>query len=174
MVKDSLIDVMLTAFFAALYAVGVVVLTPISFSIFQVRVADSLLPLAILFGLPTCTGLAIGALVANLFGGLGIIDILGGSIANLTACLVAWKIGQRKIAGGWFLATVAQTIILTTIVGTYLAYLFGFPLIIGWTGVFLGSTIAVNLLGYSLLKAVSRPSILKLMISSGIRVYTEI
>ncbi len=66
MAKDSLIEVVLTAFFAALYAVGVVALAPISFLIFQVRIADSLLPLAIIFGLPACTGFSIGALVANI------------------------------------------------------------------------------------------------------------
>jgi uncharacterized membrane protein len=174
MVRDSLIEITLTAFFTALYAVGVVALAPVSFLIFQVRVADSLLPLAIIFGLPACIGFSIGALVANMFGGLGMVDVLGGSSANLIACVVAWKLGQRRLIGGWFLATVAQNIILTVIVGTYLAYLLGFPIIVGWTGIFLGSVVAVNLLGYPLLKAVSRPSILRLLTSNGIRVYSEV
>ncbi len=36
--------------FAALYAVGVVFFAPISFGIVQVRVADAMLPLAMIFG----------------------------------------------------------------------------------------------------------------------------
>ena len=43
--------------FAALYAVGVVFLAPISFGIVQVRVADAMLPLAMIFGLPGALGL---------------------------------------------------------------------------------------------------------------------
>jgi uncharacterized membrane protein len=48
-VKDvkikTTLSVSLTAVFTALYAVGVVVLAPISFQVFQVRVVDALLPL---------------------------------------------------------------------------------------------------------------------------------
>ncbi len=173
MVRYSTIDIVLIASFAALYTVGVVVLAPISFMIFQVRVADSLLPLSILFGVPASLGFSIGALVANTFGGLGLIDILGGSIANLIACIAAWKIGQKKIRGRLFLATIVQNLILTVIVGTYLSYLLGFPILVGWTGIFLGSAIAINLLGYLLLKAVSTPSVLRTLRSSRVKVYTR-
>ncbi|HYB67202.1 MAG TPA: QueT transporter family protein, partial [Candidatus Acidoferrales bacterium] len=85
MKNRSPIYITLTAVFAALYAVAVVFLAPISFQIFQVRLADALLPLAILFGWPAVLGLALGAFVANFFGGLGPIDIIGGAIANLIA-----------------------------------------------------------------------------------------
>ncbi len=173
MARYSVIDLVLSAFFAAAYAVGVVALAPISFTVFQVRVADSLLPLAILFGVPASLGFSIGALVANVFGGLGLIDILGGSLANLIACIVGWKIGQRRVRGRWFLATAAQNIILTAIVGTYLSYLLGLPVVLGWTGVFLGSAVAVNILGYALLEAVSRSPILRLLEAHGSKVYTE-
>ena len=174
MVRYSTADMALTAFFAALYAVGVVALTPISFMIFQVRIADSLLPLAILFGVPASIGFTIGALVANIFGGLGTIDVLGGSAANLIACIAGWKIAQRgKKEEGLFLATVAQNLILTLIVGTYLSYLLGFPLYVGWTGIFLGSAVAINLLGYLLLKSISKPSLIRLLVSWGVRVYTR-
>jgi len=172
MVEYSPIDLVLTAFFGATYAIGVVGLAPISFAIFQVRVADSLLPLAIIFGLPASLGFSIGALVANMFGGLGMVDILGGSLANLIAGIVGWKIGQSRIRGRWFIATVAQNIILTVIVGTYLSYLLGLPVVLGWAGIFLGSAVAVNILGYALLEAVSRSSILSLLESHGSKVYT--
>ena len=48
--KTYSFSVTLAAAIAALYAVGVVVLGPISFQIIQVRVADALLPLSMLFG----------------------------------------------------------------------------------------------------------------------------
>jgi len=173
MVKSSTIEVAITAFFAALYAIGVIALAPISFMIFQVRIADSLLPLSILFGVPASLGFSIGAFVANMFGGLGVIDILGGSLANLIAGIAGWKIGQRKIRGRLFLATMVQNLILTAIVGTYLAYLFGFPILVGWSGIFLGSTVAINLLGYTLLKAFSKSPVLRTLRSHGIKIYME-
>jgi len=65
----------LTALLAALYALGVTLLAPISFEIFQIRVADMLLPLAIVFGMPAVVGLSVGTIVANLSSPFGIIDI---------------------------------------------------------------------------------------------------
>ncbi len=172
MVRYSATDISITALFASTYAVGVVALAPISFMILQVRIADALLPLAIVFGAPASLGLFIGTLVANMFGGLGLIDVLGGSVANLIACIVGWKIGQTKVRSRWFLATIAQNLVLTSIVGTYLSYLLGFPVILGWTGVFLGSVVAVNILGYALLIAISSSSIVGWLTSHGVTVYT--
>ena len=94
--------------FAALYAVGVVFLAPISFGIVQVRVADAMLPLAMIFGLPGALGLSLGCLVSNVFGGLGIVDIVGGATANLVACTLAWYIGRKGRGAQRFLGTVAD------------------------------------------------------------------
>ena len=58
-----------TVIFASLYAVGVIFLAPISFGIYQVRVADALLPLSMIFGIPGALGFGLGALVANFYGG---------------------------------------------------------------------------------------------------------
>lgn len=173
MVKSTTIEVVMAALFAALYAIGVIALAPISFMIFQVRIADALLPLSILFGIPASLGFSIGALVANMFGGLGVIDILGGSLANLAASIAGWKIGQRKIKGRLFLATMVQNLILTVIVGTYLSYLLGFPILVGWIGIFLGSAVSINLLGYTLLKAFSKSPALRTLASHGVKVYME-
>ena len=76
--------------FASLYAVGVIFLAPISFQIIQVRLADALLPLSMIFGFPSAFGFALGAIISNMYGGLGIIDIVGGSIANFVACGLAY------------------------------------------------------------------------------------
>jgi len=69
-----------TAALAALYAVGVVFLVPMSFQLFQVRIVDALLPLAILLDWTAILGLPIGAPVANFFGGLGPVDMWEGSL----------------------------------------------------------------------------------------------
>ena len=160
-----------TAGFAALYTVGVLVLAPISFQVFQVRVADALLPLAILFGWPAILGLSLGAFVANIFGGLGPVDIVGGSIANLLAGYVAWRVAA---GGGMWRALVAiglQILIVTAIVGTYLSYILALPLGIAWFGVLLGSIVAVGLLGSLLLRALSVERIATQLRRHGVPVY---
>jgi uncharacterized membrane protein len=147
------------------------VLAPISFQVFQVRVADALLPLSILFGWPAIFGLALGAFVANLFGPLGPIDVVGGSLANLLAGYVAWRIALNR--GRWWvlLAVGLQVLVVTLIVGTYLSFLFAIPLQIGWLGVMLGSIVAIGFLGSLLLFALSARRIASVLGSYGVAVY---
>ncbi|MEM1589891.1 MAG: QueT transporter family protein [Candidatus Bathyarchaeia archaeon] len=148
-------DLTLTAVFAAFYAAGVVFLAPISFEVFQVRVADALLPLAVVFGLPAVFGTSLGCFVANFYGGLGVVDIVGGALANFVACFLAWRIGGKSVSRR-FAACVAETIVITLIVGSYLPMLLGIPLEIGLLGVFLGSLVAINVLGFILLETFYR------------------
>ncbi|MEM2319440.1 MAG: QueT transporter family protein [Candidatus Bathyarchaeia archaeon] len=153
-------DVALTAVFAALYAAGVVLLAPISFSIYQVRVADALLPLSMLFGLPVAVGSSLGCLVANVYGGLGIIDIVGGAVANFAACALAWYVGR----GGFvqrLLGSFTETAVVTIIVGGYLSLIFEVPLELGLFGVFVGSVVAINILGFALLEGLLRSGVVK-------------
>ena len=144
---------------AALYAVGVILFAPISFLLFQVRVADALIPLSIVFGMPVVLGVTLGNIIANIYGGLGYIDIIGGSIANFLAAYVGWKIGSRNFAGSRFAATVAQNIIVSCIVGSYLALLFNVPLEVGFLGVLLGSIISMNIVGYVLVLAIEKSGV---------------
>lgn len=160
-----------TGIFAALYAVCVVALAPISFEIFQVRVADALLPLAILFGWPAILGFSGGALIANFFGGLGLVDIVGGSLANFIATYLAWKIGRRNVRGAWPFATASEILLVTVIVGSYLSYLFQIPLEVGLSGIFLGSLVATGVLGSILLLLISRPIITQQLESHGLVIY---
>src|SRR5690242_16127063 len=89
---------------AALYAVLVALLPATSIPIIQVRIADALMPLSILFGWPAVLGVTLGAGIGNVVGdsisglpGASIgIDVLGGSVANLIAATLAWKIGNRN------------------------------------------------------------------------------
>ena len=147
--------------FAALYAVGVVFLAPISFGIVQVRVADAMLPLTMIFGLPGALGLSLGCLVSNVFGGLGIVDIVGGASANLVACTLAWYIGRKGRGAQRFMGTVAITVVVGLIVGGYLSWLLQVPLEISLLGVLIGETIAVNLIGFPLEEAIRRSKIFR-------------
>lgn len=165
-------EISLVIIFAALYAVGVIALAPISFYIFQVRVADAILTLSIIFGWPSIVGITIGTLVANVYGGLGPVDIVGGALANFVATLLAWKIGIQKIRGRYIYAIAAEVSIVTLIVGSYLSYLFSMPILIGLSGILIGSAISIGIIGYMLLRAMLHPTIINLLQSSGFKIYT--
>jgi uncharacterized membrane protein len=149
-------QVALAAVFAALYAIAVTVLAPISFQIYQVRVADCLLPLSILFGPPAIIGLTIGTFVGNLSSPFGAVDIIGGAFANLIATLLAWQIGRWSFRGAWVAGTVFEVAVITLIVGTYLSFLLQISMWLSWAGVLVGEVIAVNIAGYPLLIGVHR------------------
>ena len=150
----------LTAVFAALYAVLVLALAGISFQIVQVRVADALIPLSIVFGWPAVLGVTIGGAVANIASPMPsvITDIALGSLANFIASVAAWKIGASKIRKilSEFLGCLAATVLITFIVGTYLAWLTEVELWIWWLGVGIGSIISITILGYALVRILQR------------------
>jgi uncharacterized membrane protein len=171
MKAKSSINIALTAVFAAIYALGVVFLAPISFQIFQVRVADALLPLAMLFGWPAVLGLSLGAFVANIFGGLGPVDMVGGSVANFIATFVAWRIVSSRGRRWAPVGVGMEIIIVTLVVGSYLSYLLAMPLEISWLGVFLGSVTAIGVLGSILFFALSTERIATLLRSYGLGIY---
>jgi len=161
-------QIVLTAVFAALYSVTVVFLAPISFQVFQVRVADALLPLAMLFGWPAVLGLSLGAFVANVFGGLGPVDMIGGALANFIATLAAWRIVNSR-GRRWMLAgVVVEIMVVTLIVGSYLSYLLAIPIAVSWVGIFLGSLAAIGVLGSILLYALSRRNVATMLDAYGL------
>jgi uncharacterized membrane protein len=98
----------------------------------------------------------LGNIIANIYGGLGYIDIIGGTIANFLAAYVGWKIGLRSFHGSEFIATVVQNLLISGIVGSYLAVLFDVPLEVGFLGVLLGSIISMNIMGYVLIFAIKK------------------
>ena len=83
---------------AALYAVISLVFLPISFGIYQVRIAEALtvLPFITAAAVP---GLFIGCLVANIFGGMGWLDIVFGPLITLAAALATryiYNLSQKR------------------------------------------------------------------------------
>ncbi len=85
---------------AALYAVLTLALAPISFGVYQLRIAEALTVLPFI-SRGAIGGLYVGCLVANYFGGQGILDILIGPLLTAAAAAVtywlrSWPIGGLK------------------------------------------------------------------------------
>jgi len=161
-------DLALTAVIAALYAVLVLALAGISFQLVQVRVADALIPLSMLLGWPVVLGVTFGGVIANVASPMPSVltDITFGSLANFIASLLAWRIGRWKRMGdsaNEFFGCLAATLVVTLIVGTYLAILTEMEMWVWWLGVGVGSLVSINILGYMLIqvmkKAWAKPSV---------------
>ncbi|MEM1607045.1 MAG: QueT transporter family protein [Candidatus Bathyarchaeia archaeon] len=157
--KNDSRKISLTAFFAAAYAAGVILFAPISFDPrFQIRVADALLPLSMIFGPPAALGLGLGCSIANLYSGYGIVDVVGGGAANFTACMLAWLIGGGNVKRR-FLGCLVETATVTIIVGSYLSLIYEVPIEVSLIGLLVGSLISINILGFALLEALYRRGI---------------
>lgn len=159
--KTNTRNASIAAIFGALYAVVVVFLAPISFGVYQVRLADALLPLSMIFGIPSAIGLSLGCMVSNIYGGLGIVDILGGSVANFVACTLAWHIARKRKFAQRMLGSLVETIVITSVVGGYLSLIFQVPIELGLVGVLIGSIIAVNLIGFPIQELIRRNALIK-------------
>lgn len=83
-----------TALIAAIYAVMTLILAPISYGAFQFRVSEILVLLAFINPI-YIGGLTLGCLLANILGGLGILDIIFGTLATFISVLSIY--GTSKI-----------------------------------------------------------------------------
>lgn len=102
MERHRLREVALAGIIAALYAVVTVALAPISFGVYQVRVAEALTILPFL-SRAAVPGLFIGCLVANVYGGLGWQDIVFGSLLTLVAAALTrlvYHLSKRSTSYG--------------------------------------------------------------------------
>jgi len=153
-------DIALTAIFAALYAVLLLLLYNLSFGLVQVRIADALIPLSAIFGWPAVVGVTLGCLIGNVISPMPsvIVDMSVGALANFAASFLAWKITVQKRDSmiSEFLGCTTATVVITFIVGTYLAVLTGMELWIWWLSIFTGSLISINLVGYSTLQLMKK------------------
>ncbi|MCX6642659.1 MAG: QueT transporter family protein [Candidatus Bathyarchaeota archaeon] len=165
-------DLTLTALIAALYATLVVVLAPISYGPIQLRAADCLIPLAALFGLPAVAGVSLGALVANTYYFLSPIDVVLGTLANLIAAYIIFRLRRRLL-----LACVVGSCVIGGIVGGYLWLFFPPPDILGLTlpvwlammlSITISSLVAIAVLGYGLVKALRASGFDRILKSKGV------
>lgn len=130
---------------AAVYATITIALAPISYGQIQVRVAEALTILPA-FTPAAIPGLFVGCIVANLYGGGGIIDIVFGSLATLVAAYTSYRMPKK------WLVPLPPVIVNGIVVGYILNYLYGLPLLITMGWVTIGQAIACYGLGYPLMK----------------------
>ena len=173
-------DLALTAVFGALYVVINVVQAfsvgnPTIYGPVQLRVADCLIALAVLFGLPVVGGVTLGCFASNFIYFLGVQDVMFGSLANLVAASVVFMLRKHR-----FVACFFGALPIGLIVGSYLPIFFPFllaPESLGFlppvaamiVSITISSFIAVTLLGYLLLLALSRPAVLEPLKSHGLK-----
>lgn len=99
MKRLSLPQLTRAALIAALYSAMTIPLGAISSQSFlQFRPAEALTMLPLLFA-EAVPGLAIGCMIANIFGGYGIYDIVFGALITLAAAILTRKIKKPLLAG---------------------------------------------------------------------------
>ena len=155
--------------FAALYVtVNVlqmsIVGNPTVFGPIQLRIADCLLALTVLFGWPVVGGVTFGCFLTNAYYFLGPQDVVFGPIANLIAASVILLLRRHK-----FFACVAGALPIGLVVGAYLPIFFGPPQVLSALPVWLAmiisitvsSLIAIAGIGYPLLSAIERSGVVE-------------
>ena len=136
-----------------------------------------MIPLAALFGLPVIAGVTVGCFLGNAYFWLGPYDVILGPIANLIAATLILLLRKRQ-----FMACVVGSLPIGIIVGGYLWVFFPPPDIFGLTmpiwsamivSITISSLVAMAIIGYTLLKALSRPNVINPLKSHGLKVYVE-
>ena len=132
------------ALIAALYVVLNIIFAPISYGPIQVRIAEMLVVLPYI--MPSAIlGLFTGCIFANIYGGLGIVDVIGGSLCTLIAAFLTYKVKNPKMA------PLPPVLINAFGVSLYLHLLFDLPYWLTVLYIGIGEIIACYFLGYPLL-----------------------
>ena len=140
------------AVIAALYTALTLLLAPISYGQFQVRLSEAMTLLPIL--LPEAVpALAVGCLLSNILGGCTIFDIVFGTLATLLAALCT-----RRLRGKFWLAAAMPVVFNGIIVGAVVHYCYSpaFPLPLCMLTVAIGEAIACMIVGPLLIGALRR------------------
>jgi len=133
------------AMIGAIYAVITISLAPISYGPIQVRVSEALTVLPF-FTSAAIPGLFVGCVIANIYGGLGMIDIVLGSLASLISAVIVNRIRVK------YIVPVPPIVVNAIIVGgVVLHYVYGIPVSLGVIQVGAGQLLACYGLGYPLL-----------------------
>lgn len=95
--KKQLVHLTTAAIIAAMYVVLTWVAYPIAYTGAQFRVSEALTVLPFLYP-PAAWGLFAGCAIANIGSPLGLIDVVCGSLATLSAALVTSRVKSRWLA----------------------------------------------------------------------------
>ena len=138
---------------AAIYAVITIIIAPLGYGPIQFRISEVLVLLAFIDPVYTI-GLTIGCLVANIFGGYGILDIVFGTLATFISCkgieLTRKLIEKDNIS--LIVASLWPVVINGVIIGLMLAYITEIPFYINMAQVALSEFIIVTIIGVPVFK----------------------
>ena len=158
------------AMIAAIYTVVSLVLAPFSYGNIQVRIAEALTILPLIYR-PSIAGVTLGCFLTNLIGAMmgvnptGMIDAVVGTAATLFAAILTYQLRDRKIAGLPVPSLLMPVIFNFFFVGMELSVLYfegnvWLGLLIMGTEVAIGELISV-IIGYFLVKALDRTEIFR-------------
>lgn len=147
-------------FCASSYAALVYFFAPISFLQMQVRVANALMGIVPILGMPAVYGITLGVLIGNLFSPLGPIDLLS-PIPSFIGLLIIYRLRKRSV----LLGLTIYSLIISLWVAFMLNYILNLPYLVTFIYVFIGVTIATVGLGYLLYICLLKVEALKSWIS---------
>ncbi|MDR1993930.1 MAG: QueT transporter family protein [Nitrososphaerota archaeon] len=157
--------------YGALYAALVIFLPGISFGIGQVRVADALLAVVPLLGIPGVLGHTLGVFVANLFSTLGLIDLLN-TIPSFVMAFVVYYVYRRTKNDYTIIGTcIAYSAVLGLTVGWMLNAVLDLPLIVAIVSVAFGNIIASVFIGWPIFKALKKIGVFEKLLGQGSKNY---
>jgi uncharacterized membrane protein len=134
---------------AAIYTVLCIALQPISYGAIQLRVAEALTVLPILYQ-EAVPGIFIGVLLANIFGGLGLADIVFGSLTSLAAAYLTWRFRKS------FAAYLFPIVLNAVIISIYLHAIANLPYWATVLSIGASEAVVVFALGYPLIRVLRK------------------
>lgn len=134
---------------SALYVAVTYALAPFSFGPLQFRVSEALTVLPILYP-EAIPALFVGVLLANILGGLGLADIIGGSLTTLIAAYVTYKYRESIIA---YLSPILFNAFLISL---YLHALFDLPYWLTVLSIGASQAVIVFVFGYPLVRLLKK------------------
>ena len=159
--KIQSIDIAVIAVYAALYAALVVVLGGFSYGPLQIRIADAMVAIIPLLGLPGVLGHAVGVFTANIFSIVGPVDLLN-TIPSFAMSFVVYYVYKRTKNDYTVVGTcVAYSSVLGATVGWMLSYVYNLPLLPTMAYVVIGNMIASVLVGYPVFKILKRTGLFR-------------
>ena len=140
------------ALIAAIYVTISIVFAPISYGPIQIRIAEALTVLPFIDP-AAIGGLFLGCILANLLGGLGIADVLGGSLCTLIAAILTYHMKKA------IFAPLPPVLVNSIGVSLYLHLIFDLPYWLTVAYIGFGQLIACYIIGYPLLIVLLRRKI---------------
>jgi len=137
------------ALIAGLYVIITYILSPISFGPIQFRVSEALTVLPILYP-EAILALFIGVFLSNIIGGLGMVDIVGGSLVTLLAAYGTYYFRDS------FIAYLSPILLNGFLISIYLHLLFAIPYWLTVIQISISEAVVVLFLGYPLIRVLKK------------------